>query len=749
MTHFLRQYLSLFLFFIPLVFTGMVQAEDIRIALRAHKGAQKGLQKWQATADYLSAKIPEHKFIFVPFENNSALNQAVSRGEFHFTLTNPASAVEHTVRYGAQPIATLVNERQGKGYSKFGSVIFTKADRKDIKTLNDLKGKTFLAVDELGFGGWRVAWSELLKNNINPYNDFKVLHFAGGKQQKVVYDVRDGKADAGSVRTDMLERMAEAGKINLGDFKAIAEKKTEKFPFMHSTKLYPEWLFSATMAMDDNFKTQVIAALFSIRSDSQAAKKGKYVGWISPLDYTPVDDLLRELHVGPYHVATMGSLKRLLSQYGGMLLIVSLIFIAIIFVFVFMLRQNKRIIIGQELLIEEERRRETLELQLVHSQKVESLGQLSGGIAHDFNNILGSMLGFTELALCSDDIKKNSDLLQYLNQVLASGESAKLLINQMLTFSRSKGKVMDAEILPVSKIIKNACNLLRPLMPQSIELKVHENNDDLYIKTNKVLMEQIIMNLCLNAKDAFVDNKGTVSISSDMIIIDKAMCNSCHLDFSGIYVVIQVEDDGCGIDTITKKRLFEPFYSTKEVGKGTGMGLAIVHGIVHNHDGHILVESEVNKGTSIKILLPQEIKSNVQPTFDKSMQSADISNSVAGKHILIVDDEIYITNFLSTLLKKYHYKVTVKNDSKSALSYFKKHHDEIDAVLTDQTMPKLSGIDMAVKMLEISKDLPIVLCTGFSESVDEEMALSKNIRAFLAKPVKLNELLKIVNSLFD
>lgn len=727
----------------------VVLADEIRIALRANKGAEKGLQKWQATADYLSEKIPEHTFVMVPFENNSALNQAISLGEYHFALTNPASAVEHKIRYGAQPLATLVNKRQGNGYSKFGSVIFTRSDRSDINKLEDLKGKVFLAVDELGFGGWRVAWMELLNNEINPYSDFKTLNFAGGKQQRVVYHVQSGKADAGSVRTDMLERMAAAGKINLIDFKVIGQKKTKNFPFMRSTALYPEWLFLATKEMDDSLKTRVVAALFSIKRDMPAAMKGKYVSWISPLDYTSVDKLLRELKVGPYHIATMDSFKRLISQYRNLILIVSAIIILLTFAFIYMLRQNRRIVAAQKQLLEEERKRETLELQLVHSQKIESLGQLSGGIAHDFNNILGSMLGFSELALYSDTVQKDSKLMQYLNQVLASGESAKLLINQMLAFSRAKGKVTDAEVIPVSKIIKEASNLLRPLIPQSINISVQDNNQDLFIKTNKVLMEQIIMNLCLNAKDSFVDNQGTISISNDIIIIDKAVCNSCHLNVSGVYVVIQVDDTGCGMNKETRERLFEPFYSTKEVGKGTGMGLAIVHGIVHNHNGHILVDSAEGKGTTVKILIPQEDDIDDVAKIDKKPINTIESAPVTGKHLLVVDDKIYITNYLSALLQQRGYKVTVKNNSKDALSYFKKHHEEIDAVLTDQTMPDLSGLDMAVQMMKISENMPVILCTGYSESVNEEIALNKNIKVFLTKPVKMHEFMNVVNSLFD
>ena len=297
LSQFLKKHCSLSLLLISSLFSNIVSADEIRIALRAHKGLEQGMQQWQATADYLSERIPEHRFTMVPFDNISALNQAISRKEFDFCLTNPSSYIKHKIDYGAQPLATLVNKRQGKGYSKFGAVIFTRSDRADITKLSDLMDKSFIAVDELAFGGWRVAWEELLKNKINPFVDFKSVSFAGGIQQDVVFAVRDGNADAGAVRTDMLERLAASGKINLGDFKVIGNKQTEDFPFLHSTSLYPEWVFSASRTVGDNLKTKVVAALFSIPGDSVAAIRGKYVGWISPLDYSSVETLLKKLHV--------------------------------------------------------------------------------------------------------------------------------------------------------------------------------------------------------------------------------------------------------------------------------------------------------------------------------------------------------------------------------------------------------------------------------------------------------------------
>ncbi len=311
--------------------------------MRANKGNDAAIEKWQATFDYLNIAIPEHKFILVPFASNSELNQAISYRSFDFCLTNPASAVEHKVRYGSQPLATLINKRQGKGYAKFGSVIFTHADRADINNIIDLKNKIFVGADELGFGGWRVAWREMLKHGINPYEDFAELRFAGGQQQRVVYQVLNADADAGSVRTDMLERMAAKGEIELDSIKVLSAKKTKDFPFFHSTRLYPEWLFSATKHTQNDLKNKVTIALLSIDKNDKAAQTGKYIGWANPHDYGQVEALLRELRVGPYHSTSAEILSEVIDQYIIIISLVVIFVLGLAFAFIYTTRLNRRI----------------------------------------------------------------------------------------------------------------------------------------------------------------------------------------------------------------------------------------------------------------------------------------------------------------------------------------------------------------------------------------------------------------------
>lgn len=741
---------SLSVLVLLILYSGVTAADEIKIALRAHNGVNAGIKQWQATAEYLNKKIPEHHFTLHPFENISELNQAISRKEYDFCINNPSSFIKHKINYNSLPLATLINKRQGKGYTRFGSVIFTRSDRQDINKLSDLKNKSFIAVEELAFGGWRVAWDELLKNNINPFSDFKSMIFAGGLQPNVVFSVRDGGADAGAVRTDMLERLDASGQINIQDFKVIGKKESKEFPFLHSTSLYPEWVFSTTRSVSSKLKTQVVSALFSIKSDSDAALKGKYVGWTSPLDYSSVERLLKRLHVGPYNVATMSSFERLKSQYALPILFLAIAFIFLTILILFILRQNSHIRQAKKLLQQEIVSRQELERQLMHIQKMESLGQLTGGIAHDFNNMLASILGYTELSIGLETARHDSKLQKYLTQVLTTGDRAKNLISQMLAFSRTEDSSNKTETILVTDIIEDARKLLRPLLPSTINFEIKDNPEKLYVKVNRVMLDQVLMNICINAKDAMpgFTGSGSITISTNIQTYDLIQCNSCHQNITGTYVVIEIEDNGTGMDSDCQKRLFEPFFTTKDVGKGTGMGLSMVHGIIHEHSGHLIVESEINIGTKIKILLPEASGAYKTPqtTIIKPSTSTKLSDKEI-KHILIVDDEISITTFLSDLLKRGHYKVTPFNNSQQALEFFKLHHNEIDLVITDQMMPNLTGTEMSAKMIQADKNIPIVMCTGYSNQVKQSNMQELGISAYIEKPIETDKLLNAINSL--
>lgn len=386
--------------------------------------------------------------------------------------------------------------------------------------------------------------------------------------------------------------------------------------------------------------------------------------------------------------------------------------------------------------------REQLHRQLRQSHKMETLGQLTGGIAHDFNNMLTSISGFTQLAQLLDIKDEKGKLPLYLEQINKVGERAKNLVAQMLSFSRIDKDIEEIETIELNEFLTDTTAMLRPLIPSTIDINLLLTDDSYIISANSVMLSQVIMNLCLNAKDAITTPHGSISISLAREIYRKKICTSCHHDINDEYISISIRDTGEGISDEIVERLFDPFFTTKEVGQGSGMGLSIVHGIIHRHNGHILIDSSTNTGTCFNILLKPE-KQETQRTSKRRYEMENISAG-QGQHILVVDDDPSITNFLTHMLEAHNYKVTALCDSLEALSYFQQHHARLGLVITDQTMPSLTGIEMASRMLDVEHGFPIILCTGYSEHVDETQALNMKIKAFLNKPYQNSVLLETV-----
>lgn len=275
--------------------------ENYKIGVLAKNGPVKALQMWKATGDYLTSKIPGKTFEIVPLGFNEVY-PAIESGKISFFLANSSMFVTAKVRYGAKAVATMVNSRQGQPLKYFGGVIITSDANDQINALNDLKGKKFMAVQESSFGGWQMAYKALLDAGINPYMDFTKLDF-GGKHDNVVYAVMNGVVDAGTVRTDTLERMASAGEIDMSDFKIINPQKFNDFPFACSTTLYPEWPLAKVKSTSDTVARSIVDALKQLKATDAAAKSAKVVGWVDALDYAPVEALQKTLKVGAFMAA--------------------------------------------------------------------------------------------------------------------------------------------------------------------------------------------------------------------------------------------------------------------------------------------------------------------------------------------------------------------------------------------------------------------------------------------------------------
>ena len=282
-----------------LLLSSVAVAEQVTVGVLAHRGVDKTIAMWTPTVEYLAARIPGREFRLVPLDLQE-MPVALERGELDFILTNPGHYVELEAAHGVTRIATLKNIRQGEPSKRFGAVIFTRATRDDIQTLADLRGKRFAAVDEGAFGGFQMAWRELKDAGIDPFADLRELRFSGFPQDNIVFDVRDGRIDAGTVRTDILEGLAARGRIDLSDLRILNRQTGDDFPFLHSTRLYPEWAFAKARPTPDMLASKVTVALLQMPAEHPATRAGDYAGWTVPLNYQSVHDLFRQLEIGPY-----------------------------------------------------------------------------------------------------------------------------------------------------------------------------------------------------------------------------------------------------------------------------------------------------------------------------------------------------------------------------------------------------------------------------------------------------------------
>ncbi|HED19277.1 MAG TPA: response regulator [Gammaproteobacteria bacterium] len=379
--------------------------------------------------------------------------------------------------------------------------------------------------------------------------------------------------------------------------------------------------------------------------------------------------------------------------------------------------------------------------QLRQAQKMEAIGQLTGGIAHDFNNILGSILGYTSLAQQKLPTDGDRKLAGYLAEVYRAGERARDLISQMLAFSR--GSATQSQAMELTPLVKECVKMMRSTLPATIDLLTDIADELPAVMMDTVQLHQLVMNLCINARDAIENEKGCIELSLHTATGIRANCSSCHHPIQGNFVELVTQDNGQGIDASALPRIFDPFFTTKDIGKGTGMGLSMVHGIVHGHGGHILVDSIPGKGTSFRLLFPLIGITGLSTTGRESSPEP-----VRGSgHVMVVDDDPSLTLYLKELLQERGYRVTALTDARAALDLFEQDPAAVDLLLTDQTMPKLAGDQLAQAMLARRPDLPVILCTGYSDRIDAETAGQLNIRGYFTKPVDPDKLTRLMNNL--
>ena len=385
-----------------------------------------------------------------------------------------------------------------------------------------------------------------------------------------------------------------------------------------------------------------------------------------------------------------------------------------------------------------EAERQRLETRLRQSQKMEAIGTLAGGIAHDFNNILAIIFGYNELAM----LEKNPDKYRhYLEELQKGAIRAKELVAQILAFSRKAEQ--QKQPLQISLIIKEALKMLRASLPATIEIKQEITANGLVL-ADPTQIHQIIMNLCTNAYYAMRDTGGILAVALNEVTIGPEDYGYADLA-PGKYLKLEVSDTGSGIDPKIKEKIFEPYFTTKETGEGTGLGLAVVHGIVKNHHGHVSVYSEPGKGTSFHVYLPL----TEQPAIPLPDKKPPAELKGQGEQILFVDDEKQLRAFIQDILSNNGYQVTTSADGMQAWEVFQKYPDKFALVITDMTMPAMNGADLAQKIMALRPRTPVILCTGQSDLINGEKAMAMGICDYLNKPIPIDTLLGATRKALD
>ena len=381
-----------------------------------------------------------------------------------------------------------------------------------------------------------------------------------------------------------------------------------------------------------------------------------------------------------------------------------------------------------------------LERQLRQSQKMEALGTLAGGIAHDFNNILMLILGYT--ALVMKDIPEGTVTYRNLKQIVKAGNRAKDLVKQILAFSRKSEQ--ERKAININPLLKEGLKLIRSSLPSTIKIKRNIKVKSAVVMADPIQVHQVLMNLCTNALQAMREKGGGVlEVALSEVEINQENSNLYQSLEPGSYIKLTVRDTGPGIDERIMERIFEPYFTTKKPEEGTGLGLAVVHGIVKSHGGEITVTSEMGKGTDFHVYLPA-LKSDIP------LETKETIEIPRGKEkILFVDDEKDMVDMGIQLLKSMGYEVTGRSNVFDALEIFRKNPDNFDLVITDQTMPHMTGSELARVLISIRADIPVILCSGFSEIISEEKARAIGIKEFIMKPIDIRKIATTIREIVD
>lgn len=574
----------------------------LKIGVLAYRGEEEAARSWAPTADYLTARLGDYRVAVVPMLHE-ALRSSVERGEVDFVLTNTGHYVELEAAYGISRIATLKMLPSAEIGSHFGAVIFTRADRADIRQLADLKGKTFAAVALDAFGGFQMAWREFRAAGVDPLEQFSDLYFLGLPQDRIVQSVMLGEADAGTVRSGLLEAMAAEGLIQFADFRVLNRQNRPDYPLALSTRLYPEWPFATLKRTPAPLAQRVAVALLELPADSPAAREGRYAGWTIPLDYQPVHDMFRELGIGPYATPPDYSLEALVKRFRVWLASAAALFLAVAGHSVrseYLVARRTRELsaineelgrqIGERRAAEEKARRHRAEL--AHVGRVRSMGEMASVVAHEINQPLSAILSYAQG--CVRRLRTGSgrpeELAAAMEQVAQQARRAGQIIARVRGFVRPSSPM--ARRIDVNRAVRDVAELVAvDAHDHGIALRLDLAEPLPRAAADLVEIEQVVFNLARNAIDAL---SRAPAREREIVLATRGKGTDA--------VLVSVSDNGPGVAPQTQERLFESFFTTKP--DGLGLGLAICQSIVGAYGGSMWMTPRAGGGAVFSFTLP-------------------------------------------------------------------------------------------------------------------------------------------------
>jgi two-component system, sensor histidine kinase and response regulator len=731
-----------------LVFSSPVFAAEpsiVKIGVLAIRGSEQSLEKWGPTADYLSEKIDGFSFEIVPL-GYDAISSAVENNEVDFVLANPTYYVTMEYWYGAMRIATLKNRSLDIECTQYGGVIFWRKNQNDIRDIKELKGKSFLATNEDSLGGWISVWRELKENDIDPYQDFLRLQFTDD-HDSVVYAVRDGLVDVGSVRTDTLEQMAAENKIDINEFAVLkwSGKDNPDFPFLRSTRLYPEWAMARLPSVSDNLAEIVTIALLQMPSDSKAARAGNFIGWTIPQNYQTVHECLSYLKLGPYKDLGKITLKDLFQQHGHWFVFLGVAFVLIIVFSGVVLRLNDHIEESKKKLADEVVERRKTDEALKDAKKLaeeatRAKSEFLANMSHEIRTPMNGVIAAAELAMNEKLSPKLSHLVKI---ILTSAHSLLVLINDILDFSKIEAGKLNIESRPfmLDEIIDRVVELFfHSASAKRIELLVKIDPEvPRALIGDPLRLQQILTNLVGNAVK-FTEKGGFILIGA------KA------LEFSDIKFVLNmwVKDTGVGISKDYVANLFQPFTQADSSDtrryEGTGLGLSICKRLVEMMGGRIWVESEPGKGSTFFFTIQLKMRrQGLARIFSPPPELKFL-------HVMVVDDCEESRTIVTHYLESFGFTVEVAESGKRALTLFENRQNQntpFNLVLIDWLMPEIDGLEVSRCIREKNPTFPpIIMMTAFGSDMERTEAEKIGIQAFLIKPIYQSTLFNAIMDAF-